>query len=296
LRLTDAIAGDGAKPIRYLLQATSVAGFALPFSGRYGEFPSQGPLDLLLPHGEFLIEEAAARPRIGETFVSNSTEKTVTLGSRYGQIRLQAKMASGENPPAEVKPFLNLLSELGSESELPGSFSIGIRSGILPLDPLKSYSFAAGTYRILPGVSGKGIRVSSVRMNDRELQGDSLEITTGSEMMLTVILSTDTLQLTGRVTDNSGHGVARAVVALLPDNRSELMLKRSTTSDVNGRFSIDAAPGDYHLFAWYRMDGSAYLNAGFMKQYDAKGAPVRIGPDTPAPVALRPLDQRGSFD
>jgi hypothetical protein len=45
----------------------------------------------------------------------------------------------------------------------------------------------------------------------------------------------------------------------------------------------------------HALDGSAYLNAGFMQQYDAKGTPVRISWDSPTSVTLQPLDQRGSF-
>jgi hypothetical protein len=40
------------------------------------------------------------------------------------------------------------------------------------------------------------------------------------------------------------------------------------------------------------MDGAAYRNAEFMKKYDAKGIPVRIGSTPPSPLMLHPLDLR----
>ena len=160
------------------------------------------------------------------------------------------------------------------------------------MDPTKPHILEAGTFRVVPAVSGDGFRISGVRVNDRELEGGQFEVNPGSDTLLTVVLSRDTTSLTGTVTDESGNAIPYAVIALLPDNRSQVALAKSKLSDAKGTFTIEAPPGDYHVFAWYRMDGSAHRNAEFMKPYNVKGIPVRISAEPPAPVTLHPLDQR----
>jgi hypothetical protein len=35
-------------------------------------------------------------------------------------------------------------------------------------------------------------------------------------------------------------------------------------------------PGNYRLYAWNYLDGAAYRNAEFMKNYDERGSPLKI--------------------
>jgi hypothetical protein len=97
------------------------------------------------------------------------------------------------------------------------------------------------------------------------------------------VKSTD-VQLDGLISFAGGSlegtitGAHRATVALIPNPQDRAKhLYRTAITDENGQFTIPAiAPGSYRLFAWSKLNGAAYKNAEFMKQYEARGAPVVI--------------------
>jgi protocatechuate 3,4-dioxygenase beta subunit len=83
----------------------------------------------------------------------------------------------------------------------------------------------------------------------------------------------------GVVTDQDGTRLSEAVVALVPDPplRAAGPLYRASQTDVNGKFTLRGiSPGSYRLFAWSELDGAAYRNAEFMKDFEDRGTPVRI--------------------
>jgi hypothetical protein len=85
--------------------------------------------------------------------------------------------------------------------------------------------------------------------------------------------------LDGVVNDVSGAKLADAVVVLVPDPplRSAGLRYRTAISDVNGKFELRGiAPGSYHLFAWTELEGAAYRNADFMKDFEGKGVPIKV--------------------
>jgi hypothetical protein len=83
----------------------------------------------------------------------------------------------------------------------------------------------------------------------------------------------------GVVTDQDGTRLSEAVVALVPDPplRAAGLLYRASQTGVNGKFTLrGVSPGSYRLFAWSELDGAAYRNAEFMKDFEDRGTPVRI--------------------
>jgi hypothetical protein len=53
-------------------------------------------------------------------------------------------------------------------------------------------------------------------------------------------------------------------------------------TDQNGEFDLGCVrTGNFRLYAWRELEGAAYRNAEFMKDYDAKGIPVHISKDNP---------------
>ena len=73
--------------------------------------------------------------------------------------------------------------------------------------------------------------------------------------------------------------LSHAVVALVPDSPmpSAGPLYRSDISDIRGLFELRGiAPGSYRLFAWTELEGAAYRNPQFMKEFEERGMPVRI--------------------
>jgi hypothetical protein len=83
----------------------------------------------------------------------------------------------------------------------------------------------------------------------------------------------------GIVRGAKGEKLSDAVVVLVPDAplRSADVLYRSVISDVSGRYQLrGVAPGSYHLFAWTELEGAAYRNEQFLKEFEEKSRAVRI--------------------
>jgi hypothetical protein len=94
------------------------------------------------------------------------------------------------------------------------------------------------------------------------------------------------------VRDAAGNTVLGAVVAIVPDEprRGAGPLYRSVVSDPNGRFEIHGiAPGYYKLFAWPELEGAAFRNAQFMKDFEGRGKPTKIEKGTRVSIDLTTL-------
>jgi hypothetical protein len=92
------------------------------------------------------------------------------------------------------------------------------------------------------------------------------------------------------VIDAGGQKIPGAVVALLPDDRSQKALMISTRADGNGAFELKCAPGMYHIYAWRELDGAAYRNVEFMKGFDSLGKPVEIAQNGQLTADLRVIE------
>ena len=101
----------------------------------------------------------------------------------------------------------------------------------------------------------------------------------GGTIALDLLASTGGV-VEGTVSSKDGSPVANAVVVAVPDPhlRGRADRYRKTVSDQAGRFTLRGVPpGEYTLFAWEGVDGEAYLNAEFLKSYEAQGSALRVG-------------------
>jgi len=105
-------------------------------------------------------------------------------------------------------------------------------------------------------------------------------------------------QTTFRITINPSAAIIRgkagpgAVIALVPDDLSETHLFRTTSADQDAAFELRCVePGNYHLYAWSFLEGAAYRNVDFMKQYTDRGTSLRVVGEGALTVDLTVLDQ-----
>ena len=83
----------------------------------------------------------------------------------------------------------------------------------------------------------------------------------------------------GIVTDSQGKPVPDAVVVAAPEAqlRSHSDRFRQTLSDQRGRFSLRGIPpGQYSLFAWDSVEGDAYYDPDFLKNYEPEASPLGV--------------------
>jgi hypothetical protein len=133
---------------------------------------------------------------------------------------------------------------------------------------------------------GATISGQDVLRTSFEMEGD---------LEMEVVLSKSGVELHGSVRDSMGENLPDAVVALVPDNplRAAGDLYRSTVTDAKGDFELRGiAPGKYHLFAWRELEGAAYRNQEFIKNFEEGGTAIQIEKGNNVSVDVTVLDER----
>jgi hypothetical protein len=100
----------------------------------------------------------------------------------------------------------------------------------------------------------------------------------GGAMVLDLVASANGAVIDGVVTDRKGEPVANALIVAVPEARLRERADhyRKTVSDQSGRFTLHGLPpGDYTLFAWESVDGDAYYDPEFLKNYEERGSTLR---------------------
>jgi hypothetical protein len=151
-------------------------------------------------------------------------------------------------------------------------------------------SVKPGLFHIQAFTVPQGMYLAGVRLGDRDVFGEKFRID-GGNIDLNVIVGEGPGVIRGIVTNNRNESVPGAVVALLPDDRSQKVFAVSKSTDGNGGFELQAAPGAYHLYVWFELEGAAYRNAEFMKKYDDRGTPVRVEKDGHVTADLKLVDE-----
>ena len=109
------------------------------------------------------------------------------------------------------------------------------------------------------------------------------------DIELNIVVTSPGGVIRGNAEDSNGQKLGDAIVALIPDAplRSSGLLYRSAVTDSQGNFELRGiAPGAYHLFAWQELNGAAYHNADFIKEFDERGLAVHIEGETSLTVNI----------
>ncbi len=120
--------------------------------------------------------------------------------------------------------------------------------------------------------------VKSVLASGREVNDTGLNVG-GGVQFIDMTLSGNGATATGIVIDSKGQPAANAVVVAVPELklRGRVDRYRKTVTDQSGHFSLRGIrPGDYTLFSWESVEGEAYYNPEFLKNYDGQGASLRL--------------------
>ena len=102
----------------------------------------------------------------------------------------------------------------------------------------------------------------------------------GGAVVLDLVASANGGVVEGVATDSKGEPVANAVIVAVPETRLRARVERyrKTVSDQSGRFALHGiAPGEYTCSAWESVDGEAYYNPEFLKNYEGQGSGLRVG-------------------
>jgi hypothetical protein len=135
-----------------------------------------------------------------------------------------------------------------------------------------------GPYDVLPGGLPENFYVKSARLGEQDVLDTGFEFTPGVTGVLTLVLSPNSAQIEGSVTNAKDEPAIGAKITLIPDGspRSPTRYKTANT-DQSGHFIIKGvAPGEYKMYAWEDVEEGAYEDPDFMKPHESDGQAVSI--------------------
>ena len=224
--------------------------------------------------------------------VSNSVEDLRLSpqpgGWIHGRLRLEAKTA-GRFDPSEI--FLQLRSADGDDEGLSG-FSMGDGfSHLAHVGADGSFEWKSvppGTYYVQfagdgsapypPSGGNADWYLKSALTGGRDARDAGITVN-GGAVVLELVASANGGVIDGVAVDSKGDPVANAVIIAVPEMRLRARVERyrKTVSDQSGRFTLHGVvPGEYTLFAWESVEGEAYYNPEFLKNYEGQGSALHV--------------------
>jgi hypothetical protein len=273
----------GVITVRRVGDVNSVFSGPVPAGGR-------GTIGILIP-GVYAIEAnliiGGIRLRNQTTVEMAETDAEVRIvmpapGSVVGSATVQAVPNQPVRPLADVQVQLSLPSSL-----LPANVmrTTG-RDGTFTIPNLSPGIYF---FRVIAPASAY---LSGIRRDDVAMFNQQIEVRAGETVSLNLDFAEPAVNLEGIVTDSAGKGVPGAAVVLVPNDRSRSHLFRASSTDGNGRFTLNGAPGDYRLYSWREIEGAPYRDSEFMRKYDEEGRLVRLeATGQPAHLTLKILDE-----
>ncbi len=201
-------------------------------------------------------------------------------------MRLTGRVVQESSSRGGPKPVGGVRCEIQSDKWARMS-ATSSADGSITMDNVQAATYRFGCFSLPPETY-----ISKVLQGDRDVLKMGLDVQT--ETNVVVMIAGDGGTVEGSVTDAKGQKVADAVVALVPDaplSEARHLFKSVKTDQVGG-FTVRAvAPGAYHLFAWTSLEGAAYKNVEFMKQFEPQGFPLKVTPAAKLTAPLRLLEQ-----
>jgi hypothetical protein len=197
-----------------------------------------------------------------------------------GKLHREGKNAGGLN----TSPTALVLQPSEGQSDTVPQFSTGIDfSPVAEIAPDGAFQWTnvpPGNYSLCLGGERNHNTdwfLKSAMVAGRTTDRSAISVE-GGVITLDVIASANGGVVEGIVTDRQGQPVADAVIVAAPEASLPLHGDiNQTASDQNGRFSLHGlAPGQYSLFAWDNVEGDAYYDPEFLKNYEQQASPLRI--------------------
>jgi len=240
-----------------------------------GVFPGSYDLIATIPGLNGVQVQAMGRTPVQVPNVGNVKDVVVTLKpplevKAHPVLDAGAQGAPGSTPP--VRLFLRSLELYPAPFE-----NTAINYAVDPFGDFVFPSVPEGRYFINASALPPNSYIADVRVAGRSVFDNGFVV---GELpgALEVRISSKTGRVQGTVLD-SLRKPASARVVLVPERsrRQNQLLYKTAVSDSKGRFTITGvAPGQYSLFAWESVPGTAYMNAEFMAPYEMNGQAVTI--------------------
>jgi hypothetical protein len=218
--------------------------------------------------------------------VANSVEDVRLAPQPGGWIHGRLRLESQSAGRADLSQIFLVLRLVDGDDEPLGGFSMGDgfshTARVAGDGSFEWKSVPPGNYFVQLASDGGGNSdwfLKSVLAGGREVDDSGISVN-GGTVVLDGVASANGGVAEGVVTDQKGEPVANAVIVAVPETRLRARVERfrKTVSDQSGRFTLHGIPpGEYTLFAWESVDGEAYYNPEFLKNYEPRGSALRVG-------------------
>jgi len=198
-----------------------------------------------------------------------------------GQLHLELRNGMSRVDPSEI--FVALQSVDGDQE---GAVSVGEGfpnlAHVAANGSFQWVDVPAGNYYVQMATHDNAANnewyVKSVMAGGRDLSDSAVSVS-GGTLAFDLVASAYGGIVDGIVTDPKGAPVANAIVVAVPTARLRGRADhyRKTVSDQGGHFSLRGIrPGDYSVLAWESVDGEAYYNPDFLKDYEGQGSALHV--------------------
>jgi hypothetical protein len=218
-------------------------------------------------------------------------------GSVRGRLRMET---SGNSRPDPSQIFLALRSSDADDDAL-GTLTGGVLPTVTHVSADGSFEWKnipAGHYsvQISEASAMPDWFVKSVAASGRDAAESGFTMS-GGITSLDLVVSSNGAAAEGVVT-NQQEGpekdspVADAVVVAVPEPRfrSHPDRYRKSLTDQHGHFTLRGLPpGDYTLFAWESIDGDAYYDPQFLRNYEGQGKTLHVKQGDHANIQLKSI-------
>jgi uncharacterized surface anchored protein len=143
-----------------------------------------------------------------------------------------------------------------------------------PLGKFMVPTLHPGKYRLSVAGVPPGYYVKSAMVDNTDIFSEGLSVQRKISSELVISLSSNGGQISGIVRGTAKKSASGSVVTLVPASEHRPDTYQVMSTDPNGRFTITGiAPGDYHLFAWDRLESREYYNP---ERFNGLGQLIRI--------------------
>ena len=241
-----------------------------------GVFPGSYDLIVTVPGANGVQVDAMGRTRVQVPNIGDVGNVTVNVKPGQ-QVKLHAVLDAGAKGAPGTTPPVRL--NLRSLEMYPAPFeSPPLTSTLDPSGDFVFPSVPEGRYSVNAAALPANSYIADVRMAGRSIFDEGFVVGELSGV-LEVQVSSKGARIQGTVLDSLRKPVPTARIALVPERsrRQNLLLYKVAVSDSKGSFTMSGvAPGQYSLFAWESLPGTAYMSAEFMAPYETKGQAVTI--------------------
>jgi hypothetical protein len=132
--------------------------------------------------------------------------------------------------------------------------------------------------------------VKSANAGRSDMIERALSVYAQSPGSLEVVISPRAARVDGRIVDNDDAPVAGAQVVLVPEPqfREREALYKLAQTDPDGNFHIQGVrPGSYKVFAWPGNATPAYMEPGFIQEFENRGESIQLDPESRIIVKVR---------